>query len=87
MNYVNQLNQMNKKIKYLLLTIGFIFIEYVLIDLIMFSYFLKHQKVDGSENESNKLTYLLLFILLIVTFFLIKYLYVLIMVFVKKNNP
>ncbi len=75
---------MSKKIKYLLLIIGIIFIEYILINLIMFSYFLKHQKVDGSENESNKLTYLLLFILLIVTFFLIKYFYKLIMIFVKK---
>lgn len=74
---------MNKKIKYLSLIIGIIFIEYILINLIMFLYFLKHRKVDGSGNESNNLTYLLLFIFLIFAFLLIKYIYKLV---VSLNN-
>lgn len=74
---------MNKKIKYLSLIIGIIFIEYILINLIMFSYFLKHRKVDEIGNESNNLTYLLLFIFLIFAFLLIKYIYKLV---VSLNN-
>ena len=74
---------MNKKIKYLSLIIGIIFIEYILINLIMLSYFFKHRKVDGLGNESNNLTYLLLFIFLIFAFLLIKYIYKLV---VSLNN-